>query len=131
LYMHRTDTGDRIQAIKTELSRIDSQLRALNKLRRQGVNVFDAFDQLTVRKAEAKMELEELEASGRARLEDLHIFKVEKETRKGKRNEYWHASWRLGEKVQNVYLGSCRKMDVEDAREKARKLKARDLGIEL
>jgi len=129
--MHRTDTGDRIQAIKTELSRIDSQLRALNKLRRQGVNVFDAFDQLTVRKAEAKRELEELEASGRARLEDLHIFKVEKETRKGKRNEYWHASWRLGEKVQNVYLGSCRKMDVEDAREKARKLKARDLGIEL
>jgi hypothetical protein len=129
--MHRTDTGDRIQTIKTELSRIDSQLRALNKLRRQGVNVFDAFDQLTVRKAEAKRELEELEASGRARLEDLHIFKVEKETRKGKRNEYWHASWRLGEKVQNVYLGSCRKMDVEDAREKARKLKARDLGIEL
>ena len=129
--MHRTDTGDRIQAIKTELSRTDSQLRALNKLRRQGVNVFDAFDQLTVRKAEAKMELEELEASGRARLEDLHIFKVEKETRKGKRNEYWHASWRLGEKVQNVYLGSCRKMDAQDAREKARRLKAQDLGIEL
>ena len=129
--MHRTDTGDRIQALKTELSRTDSQLRALNKLRRQGVNVFDAFDQLTVRKAEAKRELEELEASGRARLEDLHIFKVEKETRKGRRNEYWHASWRLGDRVQNVYLGSCKKMDVQDAREKARRLKAQDLGIEL
>jgi len=129
--MHRTDTGDRIQAIKTELSRIDSQLRALNKLRRQGVNVFDAFDQLTVRKVEAKRELEELEASGRARLEDLHIFKVEKETRKGKRNEYWHASWWLGARVQTVYLGSCRKMDAQDAREKARRLKAQDLGIEL
>jgi len=131
LYMHRTDTGDRIQAIKTELSRTDSQLRALNKLRRQGVNVFDAFDQLTVRKVEAKRELEELEASGKARLEDLHVFKVEKETKKGKRNEYWHASWRLGDRVQNVYLGSCKKMDVEDAREKARRLKAQDLGIEL
>jgi len=129
--MHRTDTGDRIQAIKTELSRTDSQLRALNKLRRQGVNVFDAFDQLTVRKVEAKRELEELEASGKARLEDLHVFKVEKETKKGKRNEYWHASWRLGDRVQNVYLGSCKKMDVEDAREKARRLKAQDLGIEL
>jgi hypothetical protein len=129
--MHRTDTGDRIQALKIELSRIDSQLRSLARLRRQGVNVFDAFDQLTMRKVEAKRELEGLEASGRPRLEDLHVFTVEKETKKGKRNEYWHASWRLGEKVQNVYLGSCRKMDAQDAREKARRLKARDLGIEL
>lgn len=129
--MHRTDTSDKIMNLKTELSRIDSQLKALANLRSQGVKVSDAFDQLAIRRKEAKRELEELEASGRARLEDLHIFTVEKETQKGKRNEYWHASWRLGDKVQNVYLGSCRRMNAQDAREKARKLKAKDLGIGL
>ncbi len=51
-------------------------------------------------------------------------------TKKGSRKyTYWMASWREGDKVQNVHIGSSRKMDAEAAREKARKLKAEALGL--
>ena len=67
-----------------------------------------------------------------ARLEDLHLWKMEKEfdSRKGrKKYEYWMASWRRGSKVHNEYLGTCKKLDRENALQKARRIKAADLGI--
>jgi len=67
-----------------------------------------------------------------ARLEDLHLWKMEKEfdSRKGKKKyEYWMASWRRGSKVHNEYLGTCKKLDRETALGKARRIKARDWGI--
>ena len=42
---------------------------------------------------------------------------------------YWMASWREGDKVRNVHLGSCKKVDNEAALQKARKMKAEALGI--
>jgi len=68
-----------------------------------------------------------------ARLEDLHIWELEKvkTTKKGSRSyRYWMATWREGDKVRNVHLGSCAKMDEETARQKARRMKAAALGIE-
>jgi len=54
----------------------------------------------------------------------------EKTTKKGDQTYlYWMASWRVGEKVRNVHLGSCRKVDHETALQKARKAKAEALGI--
>ena len=71
---------------------------------------------------------------GQARLENLDIYQVEKEklTKKGEARiyTYWHASWREGEKVRNVYLGSIAKLTREEALEKARELKAEALGID-
>jgi len=64
-----------------------------------------------------------------ARLEDLSVYKVEKKGKKGKTNEYWHATWRHGHEVCNVYLGSCKKLAREQALQKAKKMKAEDLGI--
>ncbi|MDD4652780.1 MAG: hypothetical protein PHQ34_11175 [Methanothrix sp.] len=53
-----------------------------------------------------------------------------KQSRKGSKTYiYWLASWRKGGKTRNVHLGSCRKMDVAEARRKARKTKAEALGI--
>ncbi len=52
--------------------------------------------------------------------------------RKGKRTYYrWIASWREGSKIRTVYLGSCNKITQERALEKARKMKAQALGLEL
>ena len=52
-----------------------------------------------------------------------------KRTRKGyKTYTYWIASWREGDKVRNVHLGSSRKIDAEAAKQKAQKLKAEALG---
>ena len=38
-------------------------------------------------------------------------------------------SWREGDKVRNVHLGSCRKMDARAAKLKAKKMKADALGL--
>ncbi len=63
----------------------------------------------------------------RRRLEDVHPWIMEKV--KGKKTYYyWMASWREGDKVRNVHLGSCKKLDEEAALEKARRLKAEALS---
>jgi Co/Zn/Cd efflux system component len=79
---------------------------------------------------ELKAEAEALE--GAARLEDPHLWQMEKEktTKKGSKTYlYWMASWREGDKVRNVHLGSCRKVDHKTALQKTRKLKAEALEI--
>jgi hypothetical protein len=53
-----------------------------------------------------------------------------KESKKGSKiYTYWMASWREGDKMRNVHLGSARKMGAEEARQKARKMKAEALGM--
>ena len=53
-----------------------------------------------------------------------------KTTKKGSKTYgYWMASWREGDRVRNVHLGSCAKVDREAAMQKARKIKAEALGI--
>lgn len=68
------------------------------------------------------------EADRTRRLEECKPWVMEKE--KGdKTYHYWMASWREGDKVRNVHLGSCRKVDREAALQKARALKAEALAI--
>jgi predicted acyl esterase len=82
---------------------------------------------------EAEKALAEAEALKlQARLEDLTVWQMEKvkQSRKGSKiYTYWMASWREGIKTRNVHLGSCRKMDAEAARRKAREMKAEALGM--
>ena len=68
------------------------------------------------RAASLQAEAEDLKEA--ARLEDLHIWQMEKTktTKKGKMTYgYWMASWRNGDKVRNVHIGSCAKVDREAA----------------
>jgi hypothetical protein len=59
----------------------------------------------------------------------LKMEKV-KESKKGsKKYTYWMASWREGDRVRNVHLGSSKKLSRADAAEKARKLKAEALRL--
>ncbi len=84
---------------------------------------------------EADKALAESEAlKDQARLEDLHIWEMEKvkATKKGSRSyHYWMATWREDRKVRNVHLGSSAKMDTEAALQKAKKRKADALAINL
>jgi hypothetical protein len=41
------------------------------------------------------------------------------------------ATWREDGKTRNVHLGSCGKLDAEEARQKARAMKAAALAIKL
>jgi hypothetical protein len=43
---------------------------------------------------------------------------------------YFMASWREGEKVRNIHLGSARKIDAGAALQKARKMKAMALTLQ-
>jgi hypothetical protein len=80
--------------------------------------------------AKLREEAEELQA--KARLEDLTVRKepLVKETKRGERTYYrWVASWREGGRCRKVYLGSCKKMDQEEALRKAMRMKAEALGM--
>lgn len=79
-----------------------------------------------------RLQAEAATLEGAARLEDLHLWQMEKvkSTKKGSRSyAYWMASWREGSKVRNVHLGSCIKISREQAMGKARMLKAEALGV--
>ena len=53
-----------------------------------------------------------------------------KTTKKGSKTYgCWMASWREGDRVRNVHLGSCAKIDQDMAIHKARKMKEDALGI--
>lgn len=64
------------------------------------------------------------------RLEDVHPWIMEK-VKKGKTYQYWMVSWREGDKVRNVHIGSCKKLDKETALQKARVMKAEALGVKI
>ena len=129
--MHATATGDQIKALRIEARQ---RIKKANIARRAAHVVPEAKDTVEMMENEAASALAEADSLREAaRLEDLHLWKMEKEfdSRKGKRRyEYWMASWRRGSKVHNEYLGSCKKIDRETALGKARRIKAADLGID-
>jgi len=125
--VHKTPTGERIKELRAESRKLGAALiaaRALDGLEDLG----DLKERLREKREAAKAEAAALASSGRARVEDLSVFRVKKETKKGKEHEYWHAAWMIEGKVRNVYLGSCKKMSREEALERARQRKAEELG---
>ncbi len=80
-----------------------------------------------------RLEGEALEALERAKLEAVTVYLggVKKTTAKGekkKKYRYYFASWKVGDKVVNKYIGSPRKMTMEEATAKACEMKRRSLA---
>jgi hypothetical protein len=78
----------------------------------------------------ARSKAAQLKASGRSRLEAISVYRIEKIVRKGRGknrfNGYWYAAWVKSGKSRNVYLGNCDKISMEEALEKAKRIKAAD-----
>jgi hypothetical protein len=128
--MHRTFSGDRCQSLEKEARELARDARALQKAAHAPVARQEA-QRLQGEAEEALAEAQALKLQ--ARLEDLTVWQMEKvkQSRKGSRiYTYWMASWREGGKTRNVHLGSSRKMDAAEARQKARAMKAEALGIQ-
>jgi hypothetical protein len=125
----RTEAMERVKELRTEARQAEQGLKAAHRLAMAGIDVNDILEDLRAKQADALNEAKELKPL--ARLEDLSVYKIEKKGKKGKTNEYWHATWRHGHEVCNVYLGSCKKLAREQALQKARKMKAEDLGLRL
>jgi len=128
--MHRTPSGDRRQALQKEARDLARDARALHKAARAPA----ARQEAERLQGEAEKALAEAGALKlQARLEDLTVWQMEKvkQSRKGSKTySYWMASWREGGKTRNVHLGSSRKMDAAQARQKARAMKAEALGMQ-
>lgn len=126
---HKTPAGEKIKQLRAEAKKLGAALIAAREL--EGLeDLEDLKAKLRKRREAAQAEASALKSSGQARLEDLSVFVVKKEMKKGKEHEYWHAAWIINGKTHNVYLGSCKKMGRNEALEKARKKKAEELGIE-
>ena len=77
---------------------------------------------LELQKEADRLKAEAESLKEQARLEDLSIWTLEKvnSTKKGGRSyHYWMATWREKNRTRNVHLGSCAKMNAEQALQKA------------
>ena len=128
--MHKTEAGEKRRALKAEARELERDARAAMKAAEILPDARREARRMEGRADELKAEAEARE--GAARLEDLTLWQMEKAktTKKGSKTYlYWMASWREGGKVRNVHLGSCRKVDHVEALQKARKMKAKAIGI--
>jgi hypothetical protein len=128
--MHKTAAGEKRKALKTEALVLERDARAAMKAAEILPDARGKALEMVSRADELKAEAEALK--GAARLEDLHLWQMEKtkSTKKGSQSYfYWMASWREGSKVRNVHLGSCKKVDHEAALQKAKAMKATARGI--
>ena len=128
--MHKTSAGEKRKAMKAEARELERDasiaLKAAEVLPDARAKARELESHADMLKAEAEA------LKGAARLEDLHVWQMEKTrtTKKGTQSYlYWMASWREDGKVRNVHLGSCRKVDAEAALQKARKMKIEILGV--
>jgi hypothetical protein len=123
--MHKTKEGEKRKSLNKMALKLEREVKALAGVKHMRPAARIRQDEVDRLKTEADA------LKGKARLEDLHIWQMEKEkrTKKGiKTYTYWMASWREGNKVRNVHLGSCKKLDAGAARQIAQKMKAEALG---
>ena len=119
--VHDTPSRQKPREMKTEASALQKEARTLATI--EGANILAAERESKaseLREAASKME-------DAARLEDLSVREVD--YWKGTKNyPRWIASWREGDRIRTVYLGSCKKIGRKEALGKARRLKAEGSG---
>jgi hypothetical protein len=128
--MHATNAGEKRKLLKRDARELARDAKALQKAARIAPEARQEAHRLQEEADKALAEAQSLKPQ--ARLEDLHVWQMEKvkATKKGSRKyTYWMASWREGDKVRNVHLGSCRKMSQSEAMQKARVMKAEALAL--
>jgi hypothetical protein len=126
--MHKTKAGEQRKVLKKQAQ---AQARAAQSVQKAQTLAARKEAKRLQKKADQTL-AEAKDLKQQARLEDLQVWEMEKvkESKKGsKKYTYWMASWREGDKVRNVHLGSSRKIDAEAARQKAQKMKAEALGL--
>ena len=125
--IHRTTSGRKAKDLREEARTWKDKAR---KIRAAAPELEPAARE---REKEAeRLEGEALKALEEARLEAVTVYlgDVVKTTAKvEKKYRYYFASWKVGGKVKNVYIGSPRKMTLEEATAKAQELKRRDLRL--
>jgi len=128
--MHKTAAGERRKALMRDARDLARDARALQKAAAHLPAALQEAQRLQEGADAALAEANTLKLQ--ARLEDLTVWQMKKvkQSRKGSRTyTYWMASWREGGKTRNMLLGSAKKMDAEEALQKARKMKAEAIHV--
>ena len=127
--MHKTPASERRKSLIRDAKGLAKDARSLEK----AAHLPAALQEAQRLQEEASSALAQAEALKlQTRLEDQTIWEMKKvkRTRKGpKTYTYWMTSWREGNKTRNVHLGSSRKMDAEEALQKARAMKAEAIHV--
>ena len=126
--MHDTSSRRRARELKREAERLERDARLLVQI--SGMEMSGGArrcESEKLRDNAARLEL-------LARLEDLSVRQVDywKQSRRtGELNNFprWIASWREGNGIRTVYLGSVKKLSQTEALEKAREMKRRFLEV--
>jgi hypothetical protein len=129
--MHKTTAGERRKALKRKALELAKDAKVVMKAAKSLPEATKKARELQSEADQALAESEDLKPQ--ARLEDLHLWKMEKTktTKKdSKKYDYWMATWREGGQTRNVHLGSCAKMDAQAAMQKAKKMKSEALRIQ-
>ncbi|VVB63355.1 Uncharacterised protein [uncultured archaeon] len=125
--MHTTDASKKRRSLRLEAMKLEKEVKALAKVGQMEPAARTRQDEADRLKAEAEA------LKDKARLEDLHLWQMNRTKRTTAKDTrtytYWMASWREGNSVRNVHLGSVKNIDAETARQKARKIKAESLGL--
>ena len=116
--MHRTASGEKRKALRKEAWELATQARAAMKA--AGVLPLAGHKARELQEEADRLRAEAEGLKDRARLEDLSIWTMEKVKNSKK-----------GSRKGDVHLGSCIKMDVDAALQKARVMKAEALGIKI
>jgi hypothetical protein len=128
--MNRTSAGEKRKALKAKALELAKDAKATMKASKTLPGTRKKARALEDQASSLKAEAEALK--GAARLEDLSVWVMEKAktTKKGKMTYgYCMASWRESDKVRNVHIGSCAKLDEETAIQKSREMKAEALEM--
>jgi hypothetical protein len=125
--VHDTPARRKARELKAKARELEKEASTLESIKEtKGLAAVKSHRAAELRKAADDL-------ANAARLEDLSVIQepLIKITKKGEKRTYyrWVASWREGDKIRKVYVGSCKKMSQADALKKARKMKAGVLGI--
>ena len=91
--MHKTEAGEKRKGLKRTALELEKEVKALQNIQQMRPAARTRQDEADRLKAEAEA------LKDKARLEDLHVWEMEKEkrTKKGSKTyTYWMASWREG-----------------------------------
>ncbi|MGD0951064.1 MAG: hypothetical protein ABR985_01495 [Methanotrichaceae archaeon] len=117
--MHTTSANERRKTLMKQAAKLTRDAMAIQKASRILPSAQIEAQKLNERAKDIQAEAESLKLI--MRLEDITVCE--------RRRSYWMASWREGNKVKNLHLGSCNKLDREGALRLAKERKAKALGI--
>jgi hypothetical protein len=130
--MHKTAAREMRKDLIAQAQELTGKAKALRKVAGIIPTATEQAERFQAGADEAQAKARALKLE--ARLENLTIWeqrKVKQSKNGPKSYTYYMASWRVDDRVKNVYLGSSRKMSRDDAFVLARRLKMETLGLRL